>query len=233
MRVTERLHGTQMRVTGRLHGAHMRVTERLHGTQMQVTKRLQGAQMRVTERLHGTQMSAWHTDACMAHRCESQSVYKAFRCESQSTCMARRCESRGACMAHTCESQSACMAHRRSGHARHTQRGFGHPSGSATLRHSATADGVKTSRARTLTGATSVTQATRQPKTTGFLRWKTCACLLPLLPNGGTRVGRVGPSHAPAHTIAGATPADPPPPPLLGSRGWDHQGDPTRTFQAS
>ena len=47
-----------------------------------------------------------------------------------------------------------------------------------------------------------------------------CARFLPPRPKGGTIVGRVGPSHAPAHTIAVATRADPPPPPPPPTHRW-------------
>ena len=83
------------------------------------------------------------------------------------------------------------------------------------LRDSATANGVKTSRACTVTGATSVPLATQVLKTTGFLARTTCTHFHPPQPNGGKQLGRAGPSQARAHTIARVSPTDPPPPPPL------------------
>ena len=103
-------------------------------------------QMRVTGRLHGTQMQITER----LHGAQMPATERLHGCNTHET------------------RERKVIA--RTGHAQHTQRGFRHPSGSVTLRHTATAEGVKTSRACTLSGATSVTQATRQPKTTGFLR---------------------------------------------------------------
>ena len=94
---------------------------------------------------------------------------------------------------------------------RHTE-GHWTPVRDEALRDNATVDRVKTSQACTLTAAMSVVLVTQVPKTTGFVARKTCAHFQPPQPNGGKQVGRVGPSQAPAHTIAGATPADPQPP---------------------
>ena len=103
--------------------------------------------------------------------------------------------------------------------ARHNTRGTGSRRGAKGLRRGdalhedATGDGAKTCGARTLSGATPSPTHRSAAKNHKCTQWRyPCPFSSPTVERWSI-VEWVGPSHAPAHTNASASPVDPPPPP--------------------